>query len=156
MVRVKHVAFAYTRGMTADEVEARLLAAEAGVLALADGGDAYAFPVAHYYDGSRLYFRLGIADAGRKQAFLESTETACYVVYGADPTTDARELDSWSIVITGALTRIPREEHGRFDTAEINRRFTPIRVFSEAIDDVEVVIKELVIETMTGRITPTQ
>jgi len=40
------------------------------------------------------------------------------------------------------------------DTAEINRHFTPIRVFDEAIEDVDIVIAEFVIDTLTGRKTP--
>lgn len=150
---MKHVEYAYTAGMDDAELEERLRAAETGVLALADEGDAYAVPLAHYYDGESLYFRLGETDGSTKMAFLESTGTACYVLYGAEPTDDPRGLDSWSVVVTGSLSRVPRSEHGRFDTAEINRRFSPIRIFDEAIEDVEIAVVELDVESVTGRTT---
>ena len=148
------VEYAYTRGMDDDEIEKRLRTSEAGVLSLARESEAYAIPVAHYYDGERLYFRLGSTDDSRKREFMEATETACYVLYGADPTEEARGIDSWSLVITGQLAELPEAEHERFDTAEINRRFSPIRVFDEAIEEVEIEIVELDIETITGRTTP--
>jgi hypothetical protein len=149
-----HVEYAHTRGMDDGEVEQRLRSAETGVLALADDGDAYAVPLAHYYDGEHLYFRLGETEGSRKESFLDSTETACYVLYGADPTDDPRGLDSWSIMITGPVTELPAEEHGRFDTAEINRQFAPIRVFDEIIEEIEITIVRLEIDTITGRTTP--
>ncbi|MFB6080281.1 MAG: pyridoxamine 5'-phosphate oxidase family protein [Haloferacaceae archaeon] len=151
---MENIEFAYTHGMDDAEVEERLRTAETGVLALADGNDAYAVPLAHYYDGERIYFRLGSTEGSKKRAFWETTGTACYVLYETDPTDDPHELDSWSVVVTGHLTELPESEHGRFDTAEINRRFTPIRVFDEAIDEIEITIVELDVETVTGRTTP--
>lgn len=149
-----HVEYAHTRGMDDEEVEHRLRTAETGVLALADDGDAYAVPLAHYYDGEALYFRLGETEGSEKETFLRSTGTACYVLYGAESTEDPRGLDSWSVLITGPVSELPSSEHDRFDTAEINRRFAPIRVFDEAIEDVEITIVRLDVETITGRTTP--
>lgn len=140
--------------MDDSEIEDHLEAAESGVLALSDDGDAYAIPLDHYYDGDELYFRLGKTEGSTKREFYETTETACYVLYGIEPTDDPQELDSWSIVITGQLVELPETEHERFDTAEINRHFSPIRVFDEAIDDVEITLVRLEIDTITGRRTP--
>ncbi len=151
---MKHVAYAYTRGMDAGELEDRLRSAETGVLALADDGDAYAFPLAHYYDGDGLYFRLGITDGSSKQGFWETSRTACYVLHGAQSTENPQGLDSWSIIVTGELVELPDAERERFDTTEINRHFPPIRVFDEAIDEIEIMMAELEIDTMTGRVTP--
>lgn len=151
---MQHVEYAYTSGMDSPEIEDRLRTAQTGVLALADDGDAYAIPLAHYYDGEGLYFRFGITEGSRKQEFWETTETACYVLYGAEPTDDPRGLDSWSITVTGQLVELPETEHDRFDTAEINRHFTPIRVFDEAIEDIEITVVEFEIDTITGRVTP--
>lgn len=151
---MEHIEYAYTYGMDDAEVRERLETAETGVLALADGNDAYAVPLAHYYDGERIYFRLGETEGSRKRAFWETTETACYVLYGAEPTDDPEGLDSWSVLVTGRLSELSESEHDRFDTAEINRRFAPIRVFDEAIDDIEITIVELDVETVTGRRTP--
>ncbi|MGQ3327850.1 pyridoxamine 5'-phosphate oxidase family protein [Halorubrum sp. FL23] len=151
---MEHVHYAYTRGMDDDEAAERLRTADSGVLSLARDNDAYALPLAHYYDGEKLYFRLGLRDESTKRAFWDATETACYVVHDTEPTDEPQELDSWSVVVTGHLAELSEAERERFDTAEINRRFTPIRVFDEAIEAVDITIAEFEIRTMTGRTTP--
>lgn len=153
---MKHIEYAYTRGMDETELEDKLQTTDTGVLALADDSDAYAIPLAHYYDGDEIYFRLGITEGDKKRELWETTETACYVIYDAEPTDDPRGLDSWSILVTGHLVELPESEYDRFDTAEINRHFSPIRVFDEAIEDIEIVIAKLEADTITGRITPEQ
>lgn len=150
---MEHVEYAYTHGMDDAEVAERLRTAETGVLSLSNDGDAYAVPLAHVYDDGKLYFRVGGTDDSRKQTFLETTETACYVLYGTEPTEDPNELESWSVIVTGQLSELPESEHGRFDTAAINREFTPIRVFDEGIDELDISILELEIDTVTGRST---
>jgi len=153
---MEHIDYAYTSGLDDSEIEDRLQTAQTGVLALSGDGDAYALPLAHYYDGDSLYFRLGLTEGSTKRAFWETTETACYVLYGTEETDDPRGLDSWSVMVTGRLDELPESEHEQFDTAEINRQFSPIRVFDEAIEDIDITIFELQIETMTGRHTPAQ
>lgn len=148
-----HIDYAYTFGMDADALETRLRETETGVLALSRGNESYAFPVAHHYDGEAFYFRLGVTEGSEKRAFLEATETACYVVYGTEATDDPREIDSWSVLVTGQLSEVPASERDRFDTAQINRNFSPIRVFDEAIDEIEITIVELTIDSITGRTT---
>jgi hypothetical protein len=59
-------------------------------------------------------------------------------------------------MVTGQLVELPETEHERFDTVEINRHFSPIRVFDEAIDEIEITIVELEIDAITGRHTPAQ
>ncbi|MGQ4555427.1 pyridoxamine 5'-phosphate oxidase family protein [Halobellus sp. GM3] len=151
---MKHVDYAYTLGMDDDDVEERLRGVETGVLALARDGESYAIPLAHYYDGESLYFRLGVTEGSRKREFLRSTGTATYVLYEAEATSDPQEIDTWSVLVTGRLVELPASERDRFDTAEINSRFSPIRVFDEAIDEIEIVIYELEIDSVTGRKTP--
>ncbi|WP_283402772.1 pyridoxamine 5'-phosphate oxidase family protein [Halorubrum sp. DM2] len=150
---MKHIEYAYTVGMDDEAVDERLRTAGTGVLALADGNDAYAVPLAHYYDGNELYFRLGTTEGSTKRDLLETTETACYVLYGTDPVDGPRAFDSWSIVVTGHLTELSGAERDRFDTAEVNDRFSPIRVFGEAIEDIEVTVVKLDVEGITGRTT---
>lgn len=150
---MEHVDFAYTTGMSDEDVERRLQTAETGVLALCADGESRAIPLAHHYDGEHLYFRLGKTEGSEKWAAIDQTDTATYVVYGTEPTDDPDELDSWSVHITGQLRELPEGDRGRFDTAEINRRFTPIRVFDEPIDAIEIAIVELTIDSMTGRAT---
>lgn len=153
---MEQIEFAYTRGMDEPTVEERLDETETGVLALSDDGDAYALPLAHYYDGDKLYFRLGITEGSDKQEFLETTETATYLLYDTRTTDTSRDLDSWSIIVTGTLRALPEERRTEFDAAEINRRFSPIRVFDEDIDEVDVRIFEFEIETITGRTTASE
>ncbi|QCC47782.1 pyridoxamine 5'-phosphate oxidase family protein [Halobellus limi] len=148
-----NIEYAYTHGMDDAAVEERLETTGTGVLALSEGDDSYAIPLAHYYDGERLYFRLGVTDGSRKGRFLETTDTASYVLYGTADTDDPRGIDSWSVLVTGTLTELPESEHERFDTAEINRAFSPIRVFDEDVEEMEIRIVELEIESITGRQT---
>ncbi|ELZ37009.1 hypothetical protein C471_13886 [Halorubrum saccharovorum DSM 1137] len=151
---MEQIEYAYTRGMDDAETAERLRTAASGVLSLARGNDAYALPLAHYYDGEKLYFRLGLRDGSTKRDFWDATETACYVVHATDPTDEPQEIDSWSVVVTGRLTELSEAERERFDTAEINRQFTPIRVFDEAIEDINVVVAGFEIDAVTGRTTP--
>lgn len=154
VVTLQHIDYTYTRGMDESEVERRLRETDSGVLALASDDTAYAIPLVHYYDDEgRLYFRFGWTEGSQKRAFMDDTATACYLLYETAPTEDPRALDSWSILVTGQLRELPASEAARFDTAEINRHFPPIRVFDEDIDAMEIDIVELVIETITGRIT---
>jgi len=150
---MEHVEFAYTSGMDDAAVEERLSSADTGVLALARDDDAYAVPLAHYYEDGHLYFRIGTVAGSEKGSWLDDTATATYVLHGTESTDEAAELDSWSVVARGPLRELTGDERARFDTAEINRHFSPIRVFDEAIEDVEITLYELRIESLTGRKT---
>jgi nitroimidazol reductase NimA-like FMN-containing flavoprotein (pyridoxamine 5'-phosphate oxidase superfamily) len=150
---MQHTEYTDTIGMDAREVEQRLRSTETGVLSLARDGEAYAIPLAHYYDGERLFFRVGVVEESKKRSFWKATRTACYTLHGADSTDGARELDSWSVVATGRLAELPASARDRFDNAEINRRFAPLRVFGEAVEDIEVVVLEFDVETLIGRRT---
>lgn len=139
--------FTYTAGMDPETVERRLRESATGVLSLADGGDAYAVPLAYHYDGGdTILFRLGSDADSEKLAFLEATDRACFVVYDYTSPTD-----SWSVLATGRLRLVP--EADRPEAAEINRRFPALRVFDEAIDDVTIELFELRVERLTGRET---
>lgn len=150
---MEDIEYTYTRGMDQQELENRLAEEPTGILALADGDDAYAIPLVHYFDGARLYFRMGMTDDSTKRRYWDATEKACYVVYGAEHTDDPRTLDSWSIIATGRLTELDASQAEEFPTAAINRRFAPIRFFDEPIDEVDIVMAALEIETITGRRT---
>lgn len=148
-----NVEYAYTRGMDDEEAVERLRTAETGVLALARDDEAYAVPLAHYYDGESLFFRLGKTPGDRKTAFAAATAMATYVVYGTEPTDDPEELSSWSVLVRGRLRELSPEERERFDATEINEAFAPIRVFDEPIEEIEIGILELEIESIAGRAT---
>lgn len=150
---MEHIEYAYTHGMDDEEVAERLRSSATGVLSLADDGDAYGIPLAHYYDGGDIYFRLGMTEGSHKRELMERDGAVSYAVYGAEETEEAHGLDSWSIIVEGTLTRIPESDHDRFDTAEINRHFSPIRVFDEDIDEIDIEIFRLDADSVTGRST---
>jgi nitroimidazol reductase NimA-like FMN-containing flavoprotein (pyridoxamine 5'-phosphate oxidase superfamily) len=137
-----HVEYTHTRGLDTTEVEEKLRTTETGVLALTDGTEAYAIPLSHYYDGQHLYFRLSLTADSKKARFIETTKTASYLLYGTEPTDSAQEIASWSVHISGTLRDVPEERYETFDTVEINRRFAPIRVFDEEIDEIEIALYE--------------
>ena len=143
---MEHVEFTYTAGMDREAVEERLRETETGVLSLADGDEAYAIPLAHHYEGGdSIVFRLGVGVDSEKVAFLESTERACYVVYGYGP-----EGGGWSVLARGEIHPLSAGDE-RFDVAEINRQFPVVPVFDEDVADLEVVLFELRVDAMTGR-----
>lgn len=153
---MEHIEFTYTSGMDESELTSRLAAAQTGVLALARENDAYAIPVAHYFDGEQLFLRLALTEDSTKQSFWEHTETARYVVHETEPTEKPRGIDSWSVIASGELRELTPEELERFQPGQINRRFAPLRIFDESIPDIDIRITEFEIETMTGRITADQ
>ena len=142
--------FAYTRPMSEAEVESRLRSVGHGVLSLAGDGDSYAVPLYHHYEDGTLFFRLGETPNNRKSQFIESTDTATYVVYETEETGDPAEKRGWSIVARGPIERVP-EDHPTADVRAINERFAPIRIFDEAHDEVELTLYELRIEEVGGR-----
>lgn len=150
---MEDVEWTYTSGLDEEAVAEHLRAAETGVLSLARGDDAYAIPLVHHYDGDRLLFRLGRGEDGQKWDWIETTDTATYVAYGTRETDEPAGLEGWSVIVTGRLRELEADEAAAFDPTEINERFPPIRVFDEAIEDMEVVLVELSIEGMTGRAT---
>ena len=148
-----NIEYVYTRGMNDSELSEKLSTANTGVLSLANDSDAYGIPLAHYYDGERLYLRLGVTDGSQKQAFIEETTTATYVVYGNPGAEGSWNPDSWSVIVTGRLVELPKKEEAEFDTAAINREFSALRVFDEAIDELDVQLYEFEIDSLTGRTT---
>ncbi|MFB6129832.1 MAG: pyridoxamine 5'-phosphate oxidase family protein [Salinigranum sp.] len=145
---MEHVEFVYTVGMDEAEIERRLREARNGTLALAEGGKAYAIPISHVYRDGRLYLRLTENGHSEKLSYVETTEEACFLVYGSESPDD-----SWSVVVTGELGELVGEERARFDETTITEAFEPIRVFDESIDDVDVRIYELEAHEVTGRRT---
>lgn len=140
--------YVYTAGMDEDEVDERLRSGNTGVLALANGNDAYAIPVSYRYDGESIRFRLGNDGDSRKLAFAEATEQACFVRYGVDG-----PLDSWSILVEGPIRELPPEAWAASDREELEEEYDPLRVFDEAVEETELTAYDLQIGRMTGRRT---
>jgi len=76
------------------EINALLDEQSAGTLSLANDDDSYAVPVSFSFDeeSRNIYFRLGYGPDSRKRQFIDSTETATFVV--ADET-----AEGWKSVI---------------------------------------------------------
>jgi hypothetical protein len=142
-----HIEYTYTVGMTDEEVAERLREGTTGVLSLAHGDDAYAVPVSYAYEDDRLLFRLSDDGHSKKAAFVSATDEACFLRY------DASDGDSWSVVVEGRLRRLDDEERETFDATRVNETFSELRVFDEAVPDVEVLLYELVPSRVTGRRT---
>ncbi|MFB6169837.1 MAG: pyridoxamine 5'-phosphate oxidase family protein [Haloarculaceae archaeon] len=138
-----HAEYVYTRGMTDEEVDERLEAESHGVLALADGDDAYALPLSHHYDGDRLLLRVSVHEHAEKVRYLETTDTATFVCY------DATEEGSWSVHVRGPIAPSDVE----IDDTTLNEWFPPFRLFDEEVAEVEFVLYELGTESVTGRTT---
>lgn len=146
------IEFAYTHGLDDEDVERYLRETPTGVLALADGDEAYAVPLVHEYRDGSLYFHLGDHPGSAKLSFADATTTATYVVYGAEPTDDPEALTSWSVLARGDLRAVPDDDPA-WDAVAINEAFEPLRIFDEAVEDVSVELWELQIESLTGRTT---
>lgn len=64
--------------MTEEAARSMLGASKLGVLSLADGGRAYAIPLFYGFDGEAVWFH---AHPGRKDAYEDATEEACFTVF---------------------------------------------------------------------------
>jgi len=141
---MEHAEYVYTVGMDTAEVDEYLRAGSHGVLALADGDDAYAVPLSYHYDGQRLLLRVSTHDDdGEKRRYLDTTDTATFVCFAAD------NDGSWSIHVRGSVTEWP----GTVDEATLNEWFPPFRLFDEAVEDVAFALYELDMESVVGRRT---
>lgn len=138
-------AYAFTTGLDRDAIDDRLRSAETGVLSLAAGDDAYGIPLAYHWDGDRFVFRLGDHPDSEKMAFLGSTDRASFLVYHY-----TAPEDSWSVLATGRLRELPADEA---DALEERDDFLPLRLFGEAVPDVEPVLYVLEVGTLTWRTT---
>ena len=144
------VRFGYTREMPESEIESCLSDVGHGVLSLADGDDSYAIPLYHHYEDGTLFFRLGETPSDSKADYIETTDTATYVVFEAEATAGPAEARGWSVIARGPIERVP-ESHPAYDVASINEQFAPIRIFDEAHDEVELRLYELRPEVLSGR-----
>lgn len=81
-----------------DACRAFLRAHRVGTMALAKGGEAYAFPLYYAFDGDALFFH---SRRGRKEEFLDATTRACFLVV------DVKSDDDWtSVQARGRVERV--------------------------------------------------
>ena len=91
--------------MTDEEIDAFLTDQGVGLLALADGGDAYAIPISFGYDGGRAvfsYWHFGTETL--KEEYTEATRRACLAVYDVETATEWRSVHAF-----GPLEEIPTQ-----------------------------------------------
>jgi len=135
--------YTFTVGMDRQAIDERLQTAEIGVLSLADGDDAYGIPLAYHWDGESFVFRLGDHPASDKMAFIDSTDRASFLVFEY-----RSPEDSWSVLATGRLRPLEQAES---EALEAREGFIPLRLFGEAVADVEPRLFRLQVEALTGR-----
>lgn len=142
---MEHISYVETIGMSERELETHLDGVDAGVLALADGGEAYAVPISFRYDEGRFLLRLIDDGDSEKLQFVRATDSATFVAFGQDGT------DSWSVLARGPLVEVEVAERETLLT-DLDA-FGPARLFDEAVAEVEVRVFELDVESLTGRRT---
>ena len=90
------------REMTSREMDEFLGTSGVGVLALANGGDAYALPLFYARERDVFYFH---SRPGEKDDFIDSTKEACFVVSRVDA------ADFWqSVHAFGKVERLAGEK----------------------------------------------
>ncbi len=139
-----HVEYVYTSGMTESETDEFLREGDHGVLALADGNDAYAVPLNYHYDGEVLLLRVSEHNSeSEKLRYLKTTNSALFLCY------EVTSTGSWSIQIRGAIQRW----QGEIDETTLNKWFPPFHVFDESVNNVEFSLYKLEMDEVTGRRT---
>jgi hypothetical protein len=128
--------------MTDAEVDAFLREQGTGVLALADGGHAYAIPISFGYETGRAvvaYWQFG--SESLKNEFTEATERACLTVYDV-----VSEREWRSVVARGPLRELSGEEWadlgGLIDDNALSPDFTGVRSRQLSIIGYELRIDE--------------
>ncbi|CQH58710.1 FMN-binding domain protein [Halobacterium hubeiense] len=134
--------------MTQSDTDALLGRHETGVLSLARDDDPYAIPISYGYDADdrTFYLRLVSTPDSEKREFLSSNPDARLVVYEED------EPTYQSVVVTGTLTEIPREEMTVEHVEQYGDAKRPLfEIWGESKPDLDIKLYELRADTISGR-----
>ncbi len=134
--------------MTQSDTDALLGRHETGVLSLARDDDPYAIPISYGYDADdrTFYLRLVSTPESEKREFLSSNPDARLVVYEED------EPTYQSVVVTGTLTEIPRDEMTVEHVEQYGEAKRPLfEIWGEAKPDLDIKLYELRADTISGR-----
>ena len=134
--------------MTRSDTDALLGRHETGVLSLARDDDPYAIPISYGYDADdrTFYLRLVSTPESEKREFLSSNPDARLVVYEED------EPTYQSVVVTGTLTEIPRDEMTVEHVEQYGEAKRPLfEIWGEAKPDLDINLYELRADTISGR-----
>lgn len=99
--------------LSKDKIEQFLKSQRFGVLALNDGKNSYAVPMAYSYDKDTIYLILG--KSGRKTEYIEKNQNVSFCVYLPSETPGKRGYTS--VICDGVISRIK-------DTEELRERGT--------------------------------
>ncbi|MGB9965207.1 pyridoxamine 5'-phosphate oxidase family protein [Halobacterium sp. CBA1126] len=134
--------------MTRSDTDALLGRHETGVLSLARDDDPYAIPISYGYDADdrKFYLRLVSTPESEKRAFLSSNPDARLVVYEEDEPTYR------SVVVTGTLVEIPRDEMTVEHVEQYGDAKRPLfEIWGESKPDLDIQLYELRAENVSGR-----
>ncbi|MCG1003611.1 MULTISPECIES: pyridoxamine 5'-phosphate oxidase family protein [Halobacterium] len=134
--------------MTRSDTDALLGRHETGVLSLARDDDPYAIPISYGYDTDdrTFYLRLVSTPDSEKREFLSSNPDARLVVYEED------EPTYQSVVVTGTLTEIPRDEMTVEHVEQYGDAKRPLfEIWGESKPDLDIKLYELRADTISGR-----
>lgn len=138
-----------TGEMDRDEIDAYLRRRGTGVLSLADGNDAYGFPVSYAYDASvpAVYLRLGAIDEGTKGSFIEAADRVSLVVYD-------RADGRWrSVLLAGRLEVVDTDEIDRSLAEALRTGELPvIGLYGDTPTDIAFSLYRMTIEDLSGRV----
>lgn len=90
-------------GMSDEDARTLLASQDHGVLALADDGRGYGFPISYTYDEPENRIIVGFVDTpeSKREAFAATTTEATFSVY------THHDVDSWqSVIVAGPITQV--------------------------------------------------
>lgn len=135
------------RRMDAVEIAEFMTDQETGTLALADGDESYAIPVAFAYDedGPDVYLRLGYGPDSEKRRFVEESDRVSFVVYD-------RTRDGWrSVVARGRPEVVSETSLGSAIAERVNELDIPyFRVFDRPASELEFNLVRIDVQEIDG------
>lgn len=124
-----------------------------GMLAMTDGSSPYVLPMSFGYDGEACYVQM--TTSGRKNDILSENPQASLAVMAFDPESGA----SQSVLVEGSIAVVPEADaaDGLTALAENAEFGRDLSVWGEPVQDVDLEVYRLDVETVTGhRFAPTE
>lgn len=143
------------QGLGEDDARTHLERAEFGVLGLTKEGEAYTFPISFGFDAdvSTLYFLFEFDGESKKREFVDTTETASFVVV------ESELPDAWaSVILTGEISKLSADESTAYMALANTACFPALNTFEDYVnmETTEHTFYQFDVETITARQSPTQ